>query len=411
MIYFLIFFILTFFVNKVFSIKNILNPFVYFFLFQTVFFFIALSYKDIYESIDISNNVIFIIIGSYFLTFLGAFFSRVFFSSINQSYSRFPKIKDNYTYNSFFFLSSLIIYLIGLLFYAIYFYKVGFLLFEADLENLRIEKRMNMGLITLLYINFLTVGFLGMYLSGLSKFKAILLFLLTGICLISFGSRAPIMVIFVGVLMISIVQKVRFNKKIRIRSLVIPILILFCFLIAFGAFRSGVFTDDILNLLVKRSGWRPFVNINNFQRIYDFFPNKHGFLLGETMLIDLKLFLPGSNPNFGTLLKDIMNWHFDGGSITASFIGLGYINFGYLGIFFYSIFYGLIFNTIYELYIYLGLNSQHSILFLMLSSITFAGSVSSGILSVILNSGMFFALILFIHYIIYLILKHIYNKY
>lgn len=54
-------------------------------------------------------------------------------------------------------------------------------------------------------------------------------------------------------------------------------------------------------------------------------------LHGETMVIEAKLFLPGSNPNFGTWLKDAMKLKFDGGSITTTHLGLAYINFGYAG--------------------------------------------------------------------------------
>jgi hypothetical protein len=124
-------------------------------------------------------------------------------------------------------------------------------------------------------------------------------------------------------------------------------------------------------------------------------------------LIDLKLFLPGSNPNFGTALKDIMNWQFDGGSITTSFIGLGYMNFGHIGIVFYSLIYGFLFNTIYELYIMSKHRSYYSTLFLMMLSMYLAGSVSSGILSVFLNSIMFLIFISIIHYIVYNIIKFI----
>ena len=115
--------------------------------------------------------------------------------------------------------------------------------------------------------------------------------------------------------------------------------------------------------------------------------------------LDIKL------PKVSELQK--IAWQFDGGSITTSFIGLGYMNFGHIGIVFYSLIYGFLFNTIYELYIMSKHRSYYSTLFLMMLSMYLAGSVSSGILSVFLNSIMFLIFISIIHYIVYNIIKFI----
>ena len=71
MIYIFLTIVLGVLVNRVFNIKNFLNPYVFFFVYQTVFFFLALSYKNIYSTIEISNVVMLIITVSYFLTFFG----------------------------------------------------------------------------------------------------------------------------------------------------------------------------------------------------------------------------------------------------------------------------------------------------------------------------------------------------
>jgi len=405
MIYIFLTIVLGVLVNRVFNIKNFLNPYVFFFVYQTVFFFLALSYKNIYSTIEISNVVMLIITVSYFLTFFGAVISRLIFGNLGFRYVRIVSLEGSNRNQNSFFYSSFVIYLMGLVCYGVFYYKIGgFLLFADDLENVRISSRMNSGLITLLYVNFMIYGFLGMYMSGLSKIQFFFLFVITAFCLISFGSRAPLMQLTLGSFIINIIHKMQLHQKIKYKSFVIPIGLLFAFLIIFGVFRSGV-NADMLDLMISRAGWRPFVNIHNFQKIYDFFPYKHNFLYGETMLIDLKLFLPGSNPNFGTVLKDIMNWRFDGGSITASFIGLGYINFGFIGIVAYSVVYGFIFNTLYELYIISKQRSYYSTLILMLLSMYLAGSVSSGILSVILNSIMFLIGICIIQFVIYNIIK------
>src|SRR5690606_21921627 len=117
------------------------------------------------------------------------------------------------------------------------------------------------------------------------------------------------------------------EKKYTIKKYVIIGIILITLVAIMGALRTNLDEGvDFVRLVKARFGWRPYVNIQNLQRIYEFFPEKEGFLYGYSYLIELKVFLPGSNPNFGTYLKDVMNWQFEGGSITPTFLGIGYIN-------------------------------------------------------------------------------------
>lgn len=411
MIFIIISIILFLLVNKVFDIKNLFNPFVFFFIYHTVFCFIALSYREIYP-IEISNEVITLITFSYCLTFVGAIISRFFFNSMGINYVGIQNISSKEESEGLFFFSSLVIYLIGVICFLYFIYQSGgVIIFGEDIENTRISKRKGLGLVTLLYISFMIYGYLGMLLSKVKLFHIIKipLFVFTVFALISYGSRAPVLQLIVGIFMLGLILKIKKGNLIKIRKFITPFIIVFLLIVILGTLRRGVPNSELLDLVISRAGWRPFVNIQNFQRIFEFFPSQHNFLNGYSMIVDLKLFLPGSNLNFGTLLKEIMNWQFDGGSITPSYIGLAYLNFGIIGIPIYALFYGFILNFIYEIIFIICKKNNFTILFLFLLSIAMAGSVSSGLLVVLINNVMFLVFILLVHLVFHYLLKGIFK--
>jgi oligosaccharide repeat unit polymerase len=407
MIFILIAIILLVLLNKFFDIKNLFNPFVFFFIYHTVFLFIALSYREIYP-IEISDEVIALITSSYCLTFIGAIISRFFFQSIGINYVRLHDIFSKKESKGLFFFSSLLIFSIGVICYLYFIYKSGgIIIFGEDVEDARISKRKGLGLVTLLYISFLIYGYLGMLLSKIKLFNIIKipLFAFTVFALISYGSRAPALKLILGIFILGLISKIKKGHIMKIKQFVTPFIIILLLIVILGALRKGVPNSELLDLVLARAGWRPFVNIQNFQKIFEFFPSKHDFLYGYSMIVDLKLFLPGSNLNFGTLLKEIMNWKFEGGSITPSYIGLGYLNFGIIGVFVYALLYGFILNFIYEMILIVWKKNNFTILFLFLLSIGMAGAVSTGLLGVLINNVMFLVFILLVHLVLYHLLK------
>jgi len=407
MIFVLIALILLLLLNKVFDIKNLFNPFVFFFIYHTVFLFIALSYRNIY-SIEISNEVIAIITSSYCVTFIGALISRFFFQSIGVNYVGMHDIGMKRESNGVFFFSSLLIYTIGVICYLYFIYKSGgIIIFGGDIETTRISQRKGLGLVTLLYISFMIYGYLGMLLSKIKLFNIIKipLFVFTVFALISYGSRAPALKLIIGIFILGLIFKIKKGHIIKIKKFVTPFIIVLLLIVILGALRKGVPNSELLDLAIARAGWRPFVNIQNLQKIFEFFPSKHEFLYGYSMIVDLKLFLPGSNLNFGTLLKEIMSWKFEGGSITPSYIGLGYLNFGIIGVFAYAFMYGFILNSLYEMILIVCKKNNFTLLFLFLLSIGMAGAVSTGMLGVLINNVMFLVFTLVIHLVLYLLLK------
>ncbi|TBN00181.1 oligosaccharide repeat unit polymerase [Hyunsoonleella flava] len=389
-------------VNKFFDLRNLLNPFVFFYLYQTAFCFIALAYcESWYPWIPISPELRFYIILAYILTFLGAMISRVLFARNGVEYVKINEIEIEKKPSRAFQISGVLIFIAGVVFFLIFTYKTGgVIIFAEDIENDRISRKVGAGLYNLLFLSFLLYGYMIiLLLKDKTYFFKILFFLFTAFALVSYGSRAPLLKLLIAsFLMITILN----SKKLSLKKYLKIGMGLFLFLVAAGAIRSN-FEDDrvtFLRLMKFRAGWRPFVNLQNLQKIYDFFPTEHNYLLGESYWIDFKLFFPGSNPNFGTYLKELMNWDFDGGSVTTTFIGLGYLNFGKIAFIVYPLVYGFLFNSVYQILVLKGKIKNISLLFLMFFSIGVSGSVSTGLFGTLINNILFLLLVLVVHLVL-----------
>ena len=144
-------------VNKFFDLKNLLNPFVFFYIYQTVFCFIALWYCDSwYPRISISNDLKTYIILAYILTFVGALISKYLFSYSGINYIRMNNIKIEKRPSKVFLISGFIVYVLGILFFLLFTYKTGgIILFADDIENERITRKAGAGLYNLIFISFL----------------------------------------------------------------------------------------------------------------------------------------------------------------------------------------------------------------------------------------------------------------
>jgi oligosaccharide repeat unit polymerase len=386
-------------VNYFFDLKNLLNPFVFFYLYQTVFCFIALSYNDLlYPDIEISNQLRAYIIMAYILTFIGALASRMMFSKSGTPYIRVNQIYIEKRPSRTFNYSASIIFVLGVLAFIYFTFKTdGFIVFAEDIENERISRKAGAGLSNLIFVAFLLYGYAAILLNQTRMpLVKVILFFFTAFALVSYGSRAPLLKLMVAVFLILNIlsaKKITLGKLFRIGAVLLVILAVL------EAYRSNLGSPDasFIKLSMLRLGWRPFVNIQNLQRIYDFFPAQSGFMYGGSYLIDFKLFLPGSHPNFGTYLKDLMNWEFEGGSITTTFIGLGYINFGKAAFFIYPFLYGFVFNSVYQLFISERKVKNINLLFLLFFSIGVSGSVSTGLWGTLINNILFLVVALIAH--------------
>jgi oligosaccharide repeat unit polymerase len=302
----------------------------------------------------------------------------------HQSYVRFPLVNTYLLINNKTTIVGFLFLILGMLCTLKYIFSAGgIIIFMEDVENARIISRKGNGLIIQLAINFFTYGLLTiLMIKSTTSFKALFIIIVCFFVL-SFGNRGPALFLTVFALYIyQSVNKVEFSlKKITTYGLVI-----FCLMVLFGALRTN-YDADLLALFKARFAWRPFVNIQNFQFVMDFFPKKHDYLYGYTYIVDLSMLTPGSHPNSGTYLKDLMGLHFDGGSITPSYLGMSYVNFGVAGLIFSPIILGFVSNTFYEIYVArFNLNNPSNLILLILISFNFAAIISSGIMTVLIQN-------------------------
>jgi oligosaccharide repeat unit polymerase len=395
----------VYFVHKCFDITNLYNPFVVFFLYHTFFLFIALSYKEKYNyAVVISHPVIFLIISSYITTILGAVVSTLLFKKAGMEYFKLNQISYGGEQSRYSKHAGYIILLIGFAL-AIYYIRDtgGLLFFKSDMENARITDRKGRGLLTLMSIAFISFGFLISIFDRKPVLFKLFLFVVSCFFLIAFGNRATMLELSLMAFILFCAYK---HRKIKVKYLVYIGAVIFCLLVFFGAIRAKS-NYDVSDLFVAQFGWRPFVNIQNLQWIFDFFPKELPFLHGESMWIELKLFLPGSNPNFGTWLKDSMHLVFDGGSITTSHIGIAYLNFGYAGALLFPFFLSFVFQSIYIILIRREVQSKFKLVFMAQLALALGGTLSSGLMSVLITNVMFICFIactyIFITYLLKLL--------
>lgn len=388
--------------NRVFNLSNLFNPLNFVIIFHFIFFYLGLFYKDIFHHIDIPTSTVFLVNYSFLFILLGGVFSRYIFQKTNNNYIRFPKVDIKMDNNSA--IIGFIFVLIGLICTIKYTISAGgIILFMDDVENVRIAKREGSGLIIQLAINFFTYGLLTIIMIKSSiLFKSVFIVLIF-FFIISFGNRGP--ALFLMVFLMYILQAVN-RKQFSLKKIAFYGLILFSLMVLFGSLRTN-YQASLYELFKARFAWRPFVNIQNFQYVLDYFPKKHDFLYGTTYLKDFSMILPGSHPNSGTYLKNLMDLKFDGGSITPSYIGISYVNFGYLGLIFSPFLLGFFSNSIYEVYVKnVNMSNPSNLILLILISFNFAAIISSGVMTVLIQNMT----IIFIVHIIYVMLQNVLSR-
>jgi oligosaccharide repeat unit polymerase len=165
--------------------------------------------------------------------------------------------------------------------------------------------------------------------------------------------------------------------KINLKHLIILSTLLLFFTGFLGAIRGNKlgFEEGFFHLIN-----RLFMNPINLQRIVEIF-NFHDFMYGASLIKDFSVYLPGSQPNMGTILKEMSGAKFDGGGITVTLIGEGYLNFGVVGIFIYAVICAVIFAAFYK--ILTRNNKIYNIILLIIVNTSLMGFVSMGIFPVL----------------------------
>lgn len=375
-----------------FSLFDILNPFVLFVLYYIFFFFIALSWQEnfaIEKGVTINSDTAKIISLSLLMILMSAIIFKYVFKyeknikpiqlrKIDLRSINFAPSKMNGD------RAAILLFFIGIGLFLIFILMVGEIpLLAHDAENFRIESRKGNGLISILSIGLISYSSSYLFAStNIGKSKRLFILILSFFIILMFGNRGPAFLLLVYAVIISIVRS---KMKISMIKLIIIGGIGYLLLVGIGAYRMNV-EADFFTKFILTIGWRPFVNIQNFDIILSRFDD---FLYGYGYWIDLYTLAPGYSPNLGTWLKENMGFSFDGGSVTITLLGEGYINFGTVGLIIYPVItsFILIRLGVYikrillkdNLTVYIG-----KFILILSINVALAGIVSSGFTSVIL---------------------------
>ena len=361
--------------HRFFDIRNLLNPFVYFYLYQVAFLSmsIVISSQDVFKVNFGSDDMIFLIWFAMNTSFLGGVLCMGLFTmaGVNRGFSIDDEIIgiDRLAMQICGFLMVFLAFLLT----GFFFYKTGFSAYlSGDVEFSRVEAKKGYGAVVLLAENLAIMGS-SLYLVSSKKIKTswVILLFISIFVVGFFGSRAPILKIILVSYILYYSLRNRFPSILRLMSVGV---FLFIILIAIGSLRKGV-GEDFFEIFVARFFWRPFVTAYNLDMILESFREP---IYGQGLLIELKTLLPGYSPNFGTWVKEELGLEFDGGSVTSSFIGIGHINYGVFGALIYPFFYGFLLNLLY-FFMKSWAVTRPRLVVIAIISISYGGSSIAGI--------------------------------
>ncbi len=380
MIYILLFIISFYLISRTRRLDYLLDPIVYFYLTHFVFFGIGLWYESFIWSRDLSDTIRLIpsllLFQFSLIVFILDFSLRKKKEKDLMFITYFNKIACNIPKSMY--VAAWIYWTIGISLVYIYFVlSIGWdNLFSEDLDNIRVEGRKGFGWMAILSIALITISSIYLFIVNVSKKRFFFTYIISIFSLLFLfltGNRGPafeLLVILIVIYYMSEYGRVSFFKLI-----IFAILIIFM-LGALNLFRQGDSFDWYL--LFLKSLWRPYVNIDNFNFVFEYF-NKHEILYGYGYWIDFAVLLPGYQPNFGLWFKDAAGLDFSGGSVTVTYAGEIIANFGFNLLFFFSTFY---FLFIYFISLILSKKeSIQSFILLVVSSLAIKGVVSSGLIT------------------------------
>ena len=245
---------------------------------------------------------------------------------------------------------------------------------EEGIDDLRVELRKGSGWVALLGI---AVAFVGTVMLLCSRhvgswLRGCLTILLLGGCAVSYGNRAPGADVLVAGLFSLWVMKYR---KVPLLGLVGCAGLLIVLVAVAGLYRQGfeISSQGVMQQIL----WRPFVNFQNFQILYDAFPSQISFQMGNGYLIDLSVIMPGYQPNYSTWLKDALEMEFTGGGLNQTYLGELYSNFSLLPALLGSFILGAMLQLLYGL---MGM-LRSSLQLMLIMSFSLKSIVSSGLVS------------------------------
>ncbi len=309
---------------------DLLDPISYFLLTHFVFFFVGIAYASRYdEVVPIQTSVCLMI----YLGLLGFVSGVVIGDLLTGADAARPRAYSLARLDSSYVLAAWLVFVLGISFLGLYGWRAGFVdwLGAGGFDDYRVQVRKGQGWIAILSIAFVTVG--ALLLSTYYLFRrdrAVLAWAIAtvgAVGLLLLGNRAPAVELLVMQLVFWCVS--RWGKlPLALAGSAAAAMLLAVALLGVVRQDAGVSQEMILVKLL----WRPFVNIQNFQTVVDAYPSGIDYEYGGTLVKDLRVLLPGYQPNYGTWLKEELGMRFTGGGITVTYLGEAFANLGFYGI-------------------------------------------------------------------------------
>lgn len=258
----------------------------------------------------------------------------------------------------------------------------GIPVLSGDGEQARVDARAGLGYLVIAAIWLITLPSVTLVVDaytrgGRWRHASWVMVVISAVALAVFGNRAPVLVLLIAAGWAVVVLTRGVPRWTLVAGGAAAALLLVAVL---GVLRGGAGPRlDVIGTFQ----WQMYVNASNLERLVQLIPEEIPHLLGRGYLIDLAVLLPGSQPNFGTWLKEAIGMDFPGGGITIGLLGEFYANWGVALAVAGSFVVGYVMSWIRPR---LSIRRPVDIAFSVLLALTIGGIVQSGIVSVVLYS-------------------------
>lgn len=286
---------------------------------------------------------------NYFTFILGGIVFYVFGSILSQFLSNNISIKKEKTLINFNIKQITVLrllFIMSLISSIYYLYINNNYLFGDNIYSDRIAALSGNGLIFFIsQFPIIIVPMLYILYKRTNRYKIdfIIITVVSTIVLLVSGFRSPVLTMYVCLLLVVFSKNNISYKKLIIIGLTFILLVQ-----GMGIYRKKMSNFDVNNGLFQYLTIEYSTNCLNIHYIKNVFPNKINYQYGRTYLINLKMLLPGDDPDYTLWLKNKMGLEFAGGGITPTILGDLYLNYGeklmYVGMFIYGIFGNIIYK-------------------------------------------------------------------
>lgn len=290
--------------------------------------------------------------------------------------------RDIFKYE-YFISISLIIF--STIFNYIYINHNKLLFFSNNLESSRIDALSGNGLIIMLAgLNLIGTAMLFDYYvkTGKKIIPLLISLVLFIIIYIIRGSRTPILRLFI--IMVFIYNN---KKKIKLKTAFLLVIISISVLSVLLIFRTSLSGGNISFFNSLFSNLQ--IGTINFNYVHNTFPRIVPYQKGTSFLINIKMMLPGDDPDFTLWLKRVIGISFSGGGVTPTIFGEGYLNFGMIGGYIEIFIIGLLGRKFDKNYLDKNLNTFWTIYLSIIMLDVFRGGFANVEISLLLTFALY----------------------